>query len=169
MENAFLIAQVFGWIWLLLEIITFQFKERKTILALLMIWSIFWAIHFYFLQEMVSVLILVWTSIRLFIAFILDKNWKLFEFSKYFFVISIFIITAIFYKNYVDILALFAWVTWVIASFQKDDKMLRILSMISTFFWLIISIAIWTPISIIASLTFLISNIIWYIRFYYKK
>jgi len=169
MENTFLLAQIFGWIWLILELITFQFKSRKIILALLMVWSIFWAVHFYFLQELVSVLILIWTAIRLFIAFILDKNWKIFEFSKYFFVISIFIITFIFYKNYVDIFALFAWVTWVIASFQKEDKSLRIISMISTFFWLIISILIFTPVSIIVSTTFLLSNIIWYFRFYPVK
>ncbi len=169
MEDTFLLAQFFGIIGLILEIITFQFKNRKTILVLLMLWTIFWAVHFYFLQELVSAWILIWSALRLLTAFLLNKEWKVFKISGYFFIISTIIITGIFYKNYIDILALIAWLTAVIASFQKQDKSLRIWSMISTFVWLIISILVWTPISILASTTFLISNMIGYRRFYWIK
>jgi len=165
----FLLAQIFWAIGLILELITFQFKNRKTILVLLMFWTVFWAIHFYFLNELVSAWILVWSALRLLVAFLLDKDWKYFTLSKYFFFISLFLITIFLYKSYIDFIVLFAWLTAVISSFQKKDKLLRIWAMVSTFAWLVISILVWTPISIVASTTFLISNIIGYWRFYWNK
>lgn len=165
----FWIAQTFWLIWFIIETLTFQFKWRKILLILLMFWSIFWGLHFYFLDQIVSFFILVWWAFRLFIAFIIDKDSKLFLFFKYFFIISIFVFTYYFYKSCVDIISLLAWITWIISSFQQNEKYLRIIAMISTFLWLIVSILSYTPISIIASIFFLLSNIIWYIRFYKIK
>lgn len=160
----FLISQILVGIAICLDLLSFQFKERKQIVICLCGSVILIAIHFILLEQ--------WTASSLALVAILRFLTSIFTTSsklKYLFCFACLVVTAFTFSGLVSILSFLGSVFGTLAAFSKDDRRLRELMVVGTIFWIIHNYVIGSPIAILMELLFISSNLVGYYRYYYKK
>lgn len=160
----FILSQILVGISIVLEITSFQLKERRKILMYLVFSNILLAIHFFLLSRATGGVLAMMTAVRLYIASS-RVSYKL----MYFFLACVLIVSALTYGGWISLIACAGSLIGTTSSFQSNDKYLRIGIMCSSSLWLLHNIAIKSPTAVLLECLFLSSCMIGYWRYYLRK
>ena len=164
LEIYFILSQLLVLCAIVTDYISFQFKERKKILLILSISSLLVVIHYLLLNQVNAFIF----EVLILCAFLVSAYTTSKKVLALFLVV--FLLPLIFnYSSYQDILIFIGVYISLIAKFQKNDKLIRILTMLGTLFIIVYNIIIFTPIGVLLELMYLISNISGFYKFYIKK
>ncbi len=142
---------------------SFQFKDRKSIVICLFCASILISSHFILLEQYTAASLIAIAAIR-FATSIFTTSKK---YMSFFLACSL-IATIITYSGLLSILSYIGASINTVASFCKDDKHLRITMIIGTLFWIVHNFLANSPAAIFMELLFLTSNIVGYYRHYLR-
>jgi hypothetical protein len=159
----FLLSQILIGIAIFTDTISFQFKERKKIVACLLVSCALISTHFMLLGH--------WTAAWLGIVAAIRFTTSIFSTSKKLMGIFIFatIMTSIFtYEGLLSILGCTGSIFGTVASFCKEDKLLRQLMLIGTSLWIVHNFLAGSPGAVLMEAIFISSNIVGYFRFYIR-
>lgn len=161
MSSFFILSQIFAFCVVVCDIITFQVKERKSIIILLCLWAFFNILHYSFLLRYVGAAIITLSLVRFITSYFTTRR----EFIFLFIVLQA-VVTYVFFKDAYD-LVIFIWSIFItISVFQKNDKYLRMVMMGAIPWFILYDILVWSPVWIIMDTIFFTSNLVWYFRHY---
>jgi hypothetical protein len=159
----FLLSQILIGIAICTDTISFQFKERKKIVACLLVSCTLISAHFMLLGH--------WTAACLGIIAAIRFTTSIFSTSKKLMGVFIFatIIASIFtYEGLLSIIGCAGGIFGTVASFCKEDKLLRQLMLIGTSLWIVHNFLAGSPGAVLMEAIFISSNIVGYFRFYIR-
>ncbi len=159
----FFISQILIGIAICFDILSFQFKERKKIVACLLVSCTLISVHFMLLDH--------WTAACLGILAAIRFTVSLFSTSKKImsgFILATIAISAISYEGILSILAGTGGCFGTAASFCKEDKQLRQLMLVGTSLWIIHNYLAGSPGAVLMEAIFISSNLIGYFRYYIR-
>ena len=162
--SVFFISQVLVGIAILFDLMSFQFKERKKIVACLFAAGVLISSHFILLEQWTAASLMVIATTRYLIS-IFSTSPKL----KWLFCGSSIVATAVTFSGLVSIISCLGSLFQTVAAFTKEDKRLRELMIVGTSFWLLHNYLIGSPTAVLMEVLFISSNLIGYYRYYVKK
>ncbi|WP_023603256.1 YgjV family protein [Aliivibrio logei] len=162
--SLFFISQVLVAIAIIFDLMSFQFKERKSIVACLFFSGILISSHFYLLEQWTAASLMAIATIRYLIS-IFSTSAKL----KYLFYSASILTTVFTYSGLTSVISCLGSLFQTAAAFNKEDKRLRELMVVGTSFWLLNNYLIGSPTAVLMETLFIGSNLIGYYRHYYRK
>lgn len=159
----FVLSQILIGIAICTDVLSFQFKERTRIVACLVVSASLISAHFMLLGH--------WTAACLGILAAARFGTSIFSTSKIFmalFVCATVIVSIFSYQGLLSILGCTAAVFTTVASFCKEDKLLRQLMLVGTCVWIIHNFIAGSPGAVLMEALFISSNLVGYYRFYIK-
>ncbi len=143
------------------DLASFQFKQRKQIVSCLCIAGVLICSHFILLEQWTAAGLMALATVRYFLSIFTTSSLVMlvFLFSS----LSILLVT---FSGVISLLSFAGSGFQTIASFQKNDKTLRLLMIIGTSFWLVHNFLIHSPLAVIMEVLFISSNFVGYYRFY---
>lgn len=161
--SSFLLSQILIGVAICTDTISFQFKERKKIVACLLISCILISTHFMLLGH--------WTAAFLALIAALRFATNIFTTSKklmVLFLVANIIISIITYEGLLSILSCAGSLFGTVASFCKEDKLLRQLMLVGTMLWIVHNFLAGSPGAVLMEVIFISSNLVGYFRFYIR-
>lgn len=162
--SVFFLSQVLVGIAILFDLMSFQFKERKKIVACLFAAGVLISSHFILLEQWTAASLMVIATTRYLIS-IFSTSPKL----KWLFCGGSILATAVTFSGLVSIISCLGSLFQTVAAFNKEDKRLRELMIVGTSFWLLHNYLIGSPTAVLMEVLFISSNLIGYYRYYLKK
>ncbi|WP_440885762.1 YgjV family protein [Vibrio campbellii] len=162
--DAFFLSQVLVAIAICFDLLSFQFKERKKIVASLFCAGVLISSHFALLEQWTGASLMGIATVRYLIS-IFSTSSKL----KYLFCGASVIATVVTFTGVTSIVSCFGSVFQTMAAFQEDDRRLRQLMIVGTSFWLLHNYLIGSPTAVLMEVLFISSNLVGYYRYYFKK
>lgn len=159
--SLFLISQILVAIAIIFDLMSFQFKDRKKIVACLFCAGILISSHFALLEQWTATSLMMIATVRYLTSIFSTSKKFMFIFSSTSILATIFT-----YSGIVSIISCLGSVFQTVAAFNKDDKRLRELMIIGTSFWLLHNYLIGSPTAVIMEILFIASNLIGYYRYY---
>lgn len=159
----FLLSQILISLAICTDTISFQFKERKKIVACLLISCTLISSHFMLLGH--------WTAAFLGLVAALRFATSMFTTSKKLmvvFIVASVSISIVTYAGLLSILGCAGGLFGTVASFCKEDKLLRQLMLIATMLWIVHNILAGSPGAVLMEAIFISSNLVGYFRFYIR-
>ena len=143
-------------------LISFHFPDRKTILRCLTCLALFNSCHFFLLGRSSPAFMMILTATRYVIAMYSQRRE----------LIALFVIASLvtFYLTFqgpLSFLALMGSLLGTVGSFQKSDRIMRFCFIGGNTVWMIHNLLARSPVGTVMEASFLISNVIGYLRFYY--
>ena len=164
MFTLFIWSQILAGISMGISVTSIQIKTPKVMRFMFFISSIFRGTHFLLLGSPQAGLVTFLTGIRWFTSIFTHK--KKIE-ALFIIIIIVFGIWQV--NTWIGVLPIIAGVLGTMAAFDDSNRKMRIYLIIAMILWVIHNIAIFTPVGIISSVFFLISNMIGYERFYHDN
>jgi len=159
----FLLSQIFIAIAICFDMMSFQFKDRKKIILCFFCACIFIGLHFLLLEQYTAASLVFISALR-FITSIFTTSKKLMSA----FLLACVGVTFFTYAGILSLLSFFGASINTVASFCKEDKHLRLIMILGTFFWLVNNYFANSPAAVFMEVLFLCSNFIGYYRHYIK-
>jgi hypothetical protein len=159
----FLLSQILIGIAICTDTLSFQFKERKKIVACLLISCTLISSHFMLLGH--------WTAACLGLLAAVRFTTSMFSTSKKImglFIIATVVISIFTYAGILTVLGCAGGIFGTIASFCKEDKMLRQLMLVGTSLWIVHNFLAGSPGAVLMEAIFISSNLVGYFRFYVR-
>jgi hypothetical protein len=159
--SLFVISQMLIGVAVCSDIVSFQFKERVHIVGCLIVSCIFISLHFMCLGH--------WTAACLALVAAGRFITSLFSTSKIFLGIFIgvsVVLSALTYEGLLSVLGCTGAIMSTVASFSREDKLLRQLMFLSTGIWIIHNYLAGSPGAVLMEFFFLGSNLVGYFRYY---
>lgn len=159
----FLLSQILIGIAICTDTLSFQFKERKKIVACLLISCTLISAHFMLLGH--------WTAACLGLIAAVRFTTSMFSTSKKLmglFIIATVVISIVTYAGILTVLGCAGGIFGTIASFCKEDKMLRQLMLVGTSLWIVHNFLAGSPGAVLMEAIFISSNLVGYFRFYVR-
>ncbi|MEM7117399.1 MAG: YgjV family protein [Chloroflexota bacterium] len=163
MLSSFVLSQILIAVAIGVDILSFQFKERRKILACLVVSTLLISGHFMLLEH--------WTAAFLGLLSVARYSSSLITTSRrvmWLFLISVFAISAFSFEGTLSILGGVATAVTTIAAFGKDDKRLRQLMLLGTAIWIVHNYLAGSPGAVLMEAIFITSNLVGYFRYYIK-
>ncbi len=162
--NLFLLSQILAGTAIIFDFISFQLKKRTHIVLCLSMSVIFIAAHFLLLEKWTAAILMGVAAIRYIVSYFTTsiKTMMLFV------LISV-ISSALTFQGYLSILSCIGAVFQTIATFNSDDRKLRLLMIVGTSFWITHNVFADSPVAVLMESLFLGSNLLGYYRFYIRK
>lgn len=161
--NLFVLSQMLVAMAFVCDIVSFQFRDRKTILACLVASTGLSSAHYFLLLSPSAGCLMLLAAARFSVAYLSKHRWWM-----WFFMGVATVVLFVTYRVPANLVAFFASVLMTFASFQDSDKTLRLWMMGGTTAWLIHNILIGSPAAVILEAFFLGSNLFGFWRFYLK-
>lgn len=159
----FLLSQILIGIAICTDTISFQFKDRNKIVACLLISCTLISAHFMLLGH--------WTATCLALVAALRFATSLFSTSKKLmalFIIATIVVSIVTYQGLLTIIGCSGALFGTVASFCKEDKLLRQLMLIGTILWIVHNFLAGSPGAVLMEAIFISSNLVGYFRFYIR-
>ncbi len=159
----FLLSQILIGFAICTDTLSFQFKDRKKIVACLLVSCTLISTHFMLLGH--------WTAAFLGLIAAARFTTSIFSTSKKLMGVFIFatILISIFtYEGILSILGCTGGIFGTIASFCKEDKLLRQLMLVGTSLWIVHNFLAGSPGAVLMEAIFISSNLVGYFRFYIR-
>jgi uncharacterized membrane protein (UPF0182 family) len=160
----FIISQVLVAIAIGFDLMSFQFKDRRKIVACLFCAGTLISSHFILLEQWTAASLMIIATVRYFVS-IFSTSLIL----KYIFCGASVISAVVTYAGLASIVSCFASIFQTVAAFNKDDRRLRELMIIGTALWLIHNYIVGSPTAVLMEALFIMSNLVGYYRYYFKK
>ena len=161
--SLFVLSQILIGIAICSDIISFQFKERVHVVSCFIVSCILISLHFMCLGH--------WTAACLGMIAAGRFITSLFSTSRIFlglFIGITLIVSALTYEGLLSILGCTGAIFGTVASFSKEDKVLRQLMSICTSIWIIHNYIAGSPGAVLMEILFLASNLTGYFRYYIR-
>ncbi|PCK32413.1 YgjV family protein [Pseudoalteromonas piscicida] len=159
----FLLSQILVALAVLLDLISFQFMQRKHVLLALSISTALTSVHFYLLDAIAGALLMAIASLRYLIFIKLQSKRLLIVFLLLSAVPPLTQLNA----NY-ELYAVFGSCLLTIGAFITAQIAFRFMMLLGTLCWLIHNYYVGSPMAVILEGTFLISNLLGLARIYIK-
>jgi hypothetical protein len=159
----FLLSQILIGIAICTDTLSFQFKERKKIVACLLVSCTLISVHFMLLGH--------WTAAGLGLVAAIRFTTSIFSTSKKLmglFVVTTIVVSICTYAGLLSILGCAGGIFGTVASFCKEDKLLRQLMLIGTSLWIVHNFLAGSPGAVLMEAIFISSNVVGYFRFYIR-
>lgn len=166
----FIIAQFFGILVIIANVLSMQMKNKKQIILMFILANLFSAINFILLQSYSGAVICFFAIIQTFINKIFEKKQQ--QVPKIIIVIYIvisIILGLITFNNIIDILPIICSILYTITIIQDYEKNIRRISLVNIILWIIYDIACQAYTAAISDSLMTISTIIGIYRFDYKE
>lgn len=162
----YIISQFFGLFAITFWTYSIQHKDKKTVLKHQIYSSLFYALSFLLLKAYTAFIVDLIAVLRLYV-FYKEENDKGYidKFWLYFFILLVISFGFITYDGYFSIIPIVIGVFYVISTFVKSTKILRIFYIICAFFWLIYNYKYYAFTAIIGNIFEIVSGVISIIRF----
>jgi hypothetical protein len=157
----FLLSQILIGIAILTDTLSFQFKDRKKIVACLLVSCTLISAHFMLLGHWTAACLGLVAAVR-FTSSIFSTSKKLMGL----FVFTTIVISIFTFEGLLSILGCAGGIFGTVASFCKEDKLLRQLMLVGTSLWLVHNILAGSPLAVLMEVIFISSNVVGYFRFY---
>ena len=145
------------------DILSFQFKERKKILFCLVVSTVLISCHFMLLDHWTAALLGL-VSVSRYLSGMLTTSNRV----MWLFLTIIFTITFFSFAGVLSVLGCVGTTFTTVAAFRKDDRHLRQLMLIGTMIWIIHNYIAGSPGAVVMEIIFLVSNLVGYFRYYLK-
>ncbi len=162
--SVFSISQLLVGVAIGFDLLSFQFKERRRIIACLVISCLLVASHFALLGY--------WTATGLGLLAALRFAASLLTTSKTLMAVFIgasLVIAAVTFHGMLSILSCLGSICGTIGSFSRTDKRLRQLMLLATSLWLVHNVLAGSPTAVLMEGVFISSNLVGYYRYYYRR
>lgn len=162
--SIFYLSQVLVGIAICLNILSFQFDNRRQIILCLVASCFLVAVHFMLLGH--------WTAASLMLLSTARFSLSLYTVSKKamaFFAVVTVGLTLLTFKGWLSVLSCGAVLSSTIGSFSKEDKHLRLSLMASACLWIAHDGLAGSPTAVFNDVLFLGSSLVGYYRFYIRK
>lgn len=159
--DSFLLSQALAAVAFTCGVVSFQCKERRSVLLWLCGSALMNAFHFFVLGRNGAGTLYVVMGVRVFTAAFTTDRRLMYVFMA--------LIVAGFYVSYerpLDILALFGSLLPTYGNFQKSVRKIRLIYMVCAVTWMIHNYIAGSPVAVLMETTFLISNLVGYYRIY---
>lgn len=159
----FVLSQILIGIAICTDTASFQFKERKKIVACLLVSCTLISAHFMLLGH--------WTAAFLGLVAAARFTTSIFSTSKRWmglFIVATIVISIFTYEGLLTILGCTGGLFGTVASFCKEDKLLRQLMLIGTILWIVHNFLAGSPGAVLMEAIFISSNLVGYFRFYIR-
>jgi len=164
MLSLFIWSQIFAGIGMGISVASAQIKNPIIMRIMYFIASLFRGTHFLLLGIPQAGVVTFITGSRWLTSIFTHKKW-----IKIFFILVIMIAGWFNHAGIISALPVIAGVLGTLAAFSQSDRDMRIYLIIAMILWVIHNIIVFTPVGILSSTFFLISNFIGYERFYHKN
>ena len=161
--TVYTLSQVLVGIAICLNILAFQFKDRRTIILILLLSCSLVAAHFMLLGYWTAVSLLLLSMIRLTVGLLtVSKRWMAL------FVAAAVALAALTYNGWLSVLSGSAVALSTVASFSEKDRLMRLTFMAAACLWLVHDWFAGSPMAMGNDVLFLASNLVGYYRFYLR-
>ena len=159
--NDFLLSQIIASIAFACGVISFQCKQRRTILLWMCGSALTNAGHFFVLERFGAGTLYTIMAVRVFTAaFSTDRR------LLYVFLVLILIGFSASYERPIDIMPMFGASLATYGNFQQSVRQVRLIYMACAALWMVHNTLAGSPVAVLMETTFLMSNIIGYWRFH---
>lgn len=161
--SAFSLSQLLVGVAICFDLLSFQFKERRRIIACLIISCLLVATHFALLGYWTAAGLGLLAALRFVISYLTT--------SKKMMVACLcasVVIATVTFHGMLSIFSCLGSIFGTIGSFCREDKRLRQLLLIATSLWLVHNCLAGTPTAVLMEALFLSSNLVGYYRFYWR-
>ncbi len=159
----FLLSQILIGIAICTDTLSFQFKERKKIVACLLVSCTLISTHFMLLGHWTAAFLGIIAAVR-FMTSIFSTSKKLMGL----FIVATILISIFSYEGLLSILGCTGGIFGTVASFCKEDKQLRQLMLVGTSLWIVHNFLAGSPGAVLMEAIFISSNLVGYFRFYIR-
>tara|TARA_B100000700_G_C15026980_1_gene848675 strand:+ start:896 stop:1438 length:543 start_codon:yes stop_codon:yes gene_type:complete len=157
----FILSQCLVAIATLLDLASFQFRQRHVILACLFSSVLLTSVHFLLLDNLSAASLMLIAAVRYAYCIFARKTWVMVTFM----LVSISAVSLTWY-NWVSFIALVATLIQTYASFQGKDLSLRLMMVIGTLCWITHNAIMFSPVAVVMETVFLLSNLLGIWRYY---
>ncbi|WP_394229148.1 YgjV family protein [Shewanella colwelliana] len=159
--SEFMVSQWLIGIAIIFDLVSFQFKQKRHIVACLAVSGVLISSHFALLQQ--------WTAAGLMLVAAIRYVVTIFSHSKLlmslFLAISSFV-TLVTFAGPLSLISFAGSATQTVAAFSQSDQRLCQLMIIGTSLWLLNNTLVGSPTAVLMELLFIASNLVGYYRFY---
>ncbi|MDR2549628.1 MAG: YgjV family protein [Desulfobulbus sp.] len=159
--SLFVLSQILAAIAICFDLASCQFKERRRIIACLIVSCLLIAVHFALLQHWTAMGVAGLAAVR-FIASYRTTSKK----AMAAFIAASLLVAAFTFHGPLSVLSCLGSIFGTVGSFCADDKRLRQLLMAASSLWLLHNILADTPVAALMEALFLTSNLLGYYRYY---
>ncbi len=160
----FALSQILVAIAIGFDLLSFQFKNRRRILACLCCSCLLIAAHFALLGLWTAMGLAFMAAVRMVSSYLTTSKRVMGVF------IALAVLTAmVSYQGLLSVLSCLGAVFGTIGSFCREDRQLRLVMMCATSLWLVHNILARTPTAVLMEALFLGSNLLGYYRFYLRR
>ncbi len=160
----FLLSQILVAVAIGFDLLSFQFKERRRIIACLIVSCVLIAGHFALLGHWTATGLALLAVMRLLAGYLTTAGRVML-----FFIAASLIVTALTFHGILSVLGCLGSIFGTIGSFCREDKRLRQAMMAATSLWLVHNCLAGTPTAVLMEALFLGSNIVGFYRFYLRQ
>ncbi|MDC5807814.1 YgjV family protein [Vibrio europaeus] len=162
--DVFFLSQVLVAIAICFDLMSFQFKDRKKIVACLFCAGVLISTHFALLSEWTAASLLGVATLRYLVSIFSTSS-----ILKYVFCSASVLVTGATFTGLTSIIGCMGSVLQTLAAFQENDRRLRELMIIGTALWLLHNYLVGSPTAVLMEVLFISSNLFGYYRYYFKR
>lgn len=161
--SPFILSQILIGFAICCDLLSFQFKDRKKILGVLLVSCMLIGIHFMLLGQWTAAALAVVAALRFLVSLKTTSKRTMAGFM----VLAV-VITLVTYAGPLSLLTCCGSLFGTAACFSTHDKRLRQLMLIGTSLWLTNNILVGSPMAVLMEALFICSNLFGYYRFYIR-
>jgi len=159
----FAVSQILVVVAIGFDLLSFQFKERRRIIACMAISCLLIAVHFALLGHWTATGLAGLAGLRLIVSYRTTSKRVMAAF-----IAASLVIAAATFHGILSVLSCLGSIFGTVGSFSADDKRLRQILMVGTSLWLLHNILAGTPTAVLMEALFLGSNFVGYYRYYVR-
>ena len=168
--TSYILSQVFSACAYIIFPLTFLTRNKKNILLLNILNSVFYLLSYLFLAGYSGVIVNVISIVRGITFFIVGELYQKKEYySLTFFVVATIALSIVFYRSWVDILPMIAGVSFTYAIWQKNVEVYRWIVVIGSVLWITYNVLIFSIVGMIGEAACLVVETIILIVYYVKQ
>lgn len=159
--SPFLLSQALVAIAIVLDLSSFQFRQRRRILQCLCLSTLLTAVHFGLLDQWTGAGLMLLASARFAVSMVSTaRAWQ------WLFVTAGVAVTWLTWAGLPSLLSGVGSTIQTLAAFRRCDRQLRLTMLVGISFWLAHNIVIGSPMAIALESLFILSNLVGYLRHY---
>lgn len=162
--SAYALSQILAAIAIAFDLLSFQFRQRRRIIACLAISCLFIASHFALLGHTTATGLALLAAVRLVAGYLTTSKRVML-----FFLAATVAMTLCTFNGLLSLCSGLGSMFGTVGSFCRSDRTLRLVMMGATSLWLVHNILAGTPMAVLMEALFLGSNILGYYRFYLRR
>ena len=168
--TSYILSQVFSACAYIIFPLTFLTRNKKNILLLNILNSVFYLLSYLFLAGYSGVIVNAISIVRGITFFIVGELYQKKEYySLTFFVVATIALSIVFYRSWVDILPMIAGVSFTYAIWQKNVEVYRWIVVVGSVLWITYNVLIFSIVGMIGEAACLVVETIILIVYYVKQ